>query len=104
MSVDITRVFKDMAKAAGQSLKDEGAELGAEIHAVLANNKASIAELVEARILGDINEEDFELELAREKVILEAELIAQEIAGKAAVQKAVNGAMQVLTSAVSAAL
>ncbi|WDE04386.1 hypothetical protein SG34_024080 [Thalassomonas viridans] len=104
MSLDITNVFKQMAQSAGQSLQAEGAEFGTEISVVLENNQASIAELVEARTCGDINEEDFQLELAREKVILEAELIAQEIAGKAAVQKAVNSAMLVLTSAVSAAL
>ncbi|WDE10849.1 hypothetical protein [Thalassomonas haliotis] len=104
MSIDIANVFKDMANIAGKSLQDEGIELGDEIRSALENNKASIAELVEARTCGDINQEDFDLELAREKQVLQAELIGVEIAGKAAVQKAVDSAMHILSSAVSAAL
>ncbi|WP_281560261.1 hypothetical protein [Thalassomonas sp. RHCl1] len=104
MSINISKVFKDMANIAGQSLQGEGVELGDEFSSVLERNKASIAELVEARTCGDINQEDFDVEIAREKEVLQAELIGLEIAGKAAVQKAVNSAMNVLSSAVSAAL
>ncbi|WDD98082.1 hypothetical protein [Thalassomonas actiniarum] len=104
MSIDISKVFKDMANIAGQSLQGEGVELGDEFRSALERNKASIAELVEARTFGDINQEDFDVEIAREKEVLQAELIGLEIAGKAAVQKAVNSAMNVLSSAVSAAL
>lgn len=104
MSLDIGNVFKQMADSAGQSLQKEGGDLGDGFINALNNNKASIEELVQARVSGDINEQEFKVELEREKSILEVELLSLEIIGKAAVQKALNSAMSTLTGAVSAAL
>lgn len=104
MNIDIIKIFSDMAKVAGQSLEADGAEIGLGMVNVLNNNKQSLAELAQGRIDGEINDEDFSAELAREKLIVEAEMITLEIAGKAAIQKAVNSAMDVLTKAVSAAM
>lgn len=104
MSLDINKVFSDMAKVAGQSIEKDGPAISAGLTEVLKNNKQSIAELAKARAEGDINNEDFEMELAREKMIVQAEMISLEISSKAAVQKAINGAMEVLTKAISAAM
>jgi len=104
MSIDIGKTFIDMTKTAGQGLEKEGAAIGDNFSKVLINNKESLAELMQARVDGEINEEDFTIELEREKLIVEAEMINLEIASKAAIQKAVNGAMDVLTQAVSAAV
>ncbi len=104
MSIDISKTFSDMAQVAGQSIEEGGAAVGSGITEVLNNNKQSLAELAQARVDSEINDEDFANELAREKLIVEAEMIALEIASKAAVQKAVNGAMDVLTKAVAAAI
>ncbi|MFT7412753.1 MAG: hypothetical protein ACI9J4_001115 [Paraglaciecola sp.] len=104
MSIDIANTFSDMAKTAGQSLEQDGASISSGFSEALKKNQASIAELVQARVDGEINDEDFATELAREKLIVEAEMISLEIASKAAVQKAVNAAIDVLTQAVSAAI
>ncbi|SFD48814.1 hypothetical protein [Pseudoalteromonas denitrificans] len=104
MSIDIANLFKNMASTAGSDLQEDGDNISGNLLKVLDNNKESIAELVEARANGDINQEDFDSELAREKSILEVEMLGLEIASKAAIQKAVNAAIGTLTSAVSAAL
>ena len=104
MSIDIGNLFKEMATTAGATLQEEGKNVSAEVLSVLDKNKESIAELVEARSNGDINEEEFNIELQREKQILEAEMISLEIISKSAVQKAINAAMSTLTSAVKMAI
>ena len=104
MNIDIKNLFQDMASTASNNLQQDGDKISGNLLKVLENNKDSIAELVKARADGDINQEDFDSELAREKSILEVEMLGLEIASKAAIQKAVNAAINTLTSAVSAAL
>lgn len=100
MNLNIGDLFKEMAMSAGKTLEGESENLDDEVLAVLDRNKESITELVEARTNGDINEEDFNIELQREKAILEAEMISLEIVSRSAVQKAMNAAMDTLTNAV----
>ena len=104
MSFDLSSVFNDMAKSAANVLGDEAGTAGQDVLKVLQNNKDAIAELVEARTSGDINEEEFESELGRERLVLEAELISLEIMAKSAVQKAMNAAMDTLKSALMATI
>jgi hypothetical protein len=103
MSIDITKTISELAKAAGSSLGEDGPVISSAMTEVLHNNQQSIAELVQARVDSEINDEDFSTELAREKLIVEAEMIALEIAGKASIQKAINDAMEVLTKSVDMA-
>lgn len=100
MNLNIGDLFKEMAMSAGKTLEGESENLDDEVLAVLDRNKESITELVEARTNGDINEEDFNIELQREKAILEAQMISLEIVSRSAVQKAMNAAMDTLTNAV----
>lgn len=104
MNLDIGNLFKEMAATAGETLQGEAENLGGEVLSVLDKNRESIAELVAARGNGDINEEEFNIELQREKAILEAEMISLEIVSKSAVQKAMNAAMDTLTTAVQMAI
>ena len=104
MSIDISKTFSGMAQAAEQSLEEDGVIIGSGITKVLNNNKQTLAELAQARAHNEINDEDFSTELAREKSIVEVEMIALEIANKAAVQKAVNAGMDVLANAVAEAI
>lgn len=104
MNIDIGNLFKEMAATAGKSLQGEAENLSGEVLSVLDKNRESIAELVAARSNGDINEEEFNVELQREKAILEAEMLSLEIVSKSAVQKAMNAAMDTLTNAVKMAI
>ena len=83
---------------------DETGTAGQSVIRVLQNNKDSLAELIEARASGDIDQDEFESELAREKLVMEAELITLEILARSAVQKAMNAAMDTLKSALVAAI
>ena len=104
MNINIPHLFKEIASSVGLDLQEDSEVVSENLLKVLDNNKESIAELVEARTNGDINQEDFDLELAREKSILEVEMLGLEIAGKAAIQKAVNDALEGLKTAVSSEL
>lgn len=104
MNINIPQMFKEMASTVGLDLQGDGEVVSENLLKVLDNNKESIAELVEARANGDINQEDFDSELAREKSILEVEMLSLEIAGKAAIQKVMSNAMEVLGKAVSSEL
>ena len=104
MSIDISSLFGDMAQSASGALEEGGEAVGAQMQQVLENNKNSIQELLVARENGDINQEDFDMEMEREKQVMEAELIGLEIMAKSAIQKAMNAAMDTLKATVSAAL
>lgn len=56
----------------------------------LDKQKATLQELIEARNNGDLTNEDFELEILREKQIAEAEMLTWQISAKSEVQKIVN--------------
>ncbi|WFB50781.1 hypothetical protein [Vibrio coralliilyticus] len=56
----------------------------------LDKQKATLQELIEAKNNGDLTNEDFELEILREKQIAEAEMLMWQISAKSEVQKIVN--------------
>ena len=99
MSEHINALLKNMANVAADIVGDGANEASKEALRVFENNKASLAELVEAKVNGQLSEKDFEAELSRAKVIVEIELISLEIAAKATVQNAMNAAMAVLKNA-----
>ena len=100
MSINITRLFKDISLVEDHNIQ----HIGDSLYQVLNNNKATIEELVQARLAGDINQEEFDIELLREQLVVEAEMITLDIASKAEVQKVINTAVSSLTSSVQAAL
>ncbi|WP_104398762.1 hypothetical protein [Vibrio penaeicida] len=56
--------------------------------------------LLMARKQGQINEEDFQIELEREMRIVEAEMLTWQIAAKADVQKVVNKTFHALVKSI----
>lgn len=103
MNIDISNLFKEMAEAAGETLQGEAENLSGEVLSVLDKNKESIAELVMARCNGDINKEEFDIELDREKEILESEMLSLEIVSKGSVQRAMSAAIDTLNKAINMA-
>ena len=104
MGFDINTVLKDMSDAIQGILKAQVGEIKEYGKEVLENEKASLQELAEARIKGDIDDAVFEQELAREMKVIEAELLTAKIMTKVAAQKATNAAIDILTKAVKAAI
>lgn len=63
---------------------------------VMDRQADSLGELIQARNDGELTHSEFEMELAREQQIAEAELLTLQIATKAEVQQAINQAFSAL--------
>ncbi|SBS31060.1 hypothetical protein MSP8887_01421 [Marinomonas spartinae] len=71
--------------------------LGDALKESLEKQKSAFEDLLLAKEQGLISQEDFEIEIEREKEILEAEILTKQIAAKAVIQKLVNDAIATLT-------
>lgn len=104
MSLDIEQTLKEMADAVINTVKNEAEAFKAQAKEMLDAEKDALKDLGEAKLKGDIDEETFEQEVAREKKVLEAELLTLEIMTKALALKAVNAAIDVFKKALAAAI
>lgn len=104
MSFDIEQVVKEMGAAISDTALNGSTAIEGYAQKILENERQSLQELAEARVTGVIDEETFNQELERERLVVEAELLTAEIMSKALVQKAVNTALEIFTKAVQAAI
>jgi len=104
MSFDIDQLLKDMTNAVADVVKDDSSSIKDYSRELFDNEKQSLKELAEARIRKDIDEEIFNRELAREKKVLEIELLTISIMNKAMAQKATNAALDIFVKAVKTAI
>jgi hypothetical protein len=93
-----------MADAALMAVGDDVDKLAPHLEGLLDGHQMSLSELVTARAMGDIDDEEFESEIEREKQLLEVELLTLQIIAKASVQKAINAAMDVLKDSIRLAI
>ena len=100
MSFDINNAIGQMINTMKSTANQDGIDISTYAAKVLDNQKESLAELVQARLDGDLDQAEFEEELQREKLVAESELLALEVMGKAMVQKALNAAFEVLVKMV----
>lgn len=100
--MNISEILTAMSNKAAEALEENVP--GAQILDILKSRQKSMEELQEALASGDIDEEELKEELEREKLVIETEMITQQIAAKAAIQKAINEAMDVFYKAVKTAL
>lgn len=104
MSFDIESVLKDMVGAINDSAKEDVGDIKEYAETIIKNEKESLKELGQARILGEISDDVFDREIKREKKVVETELLTIKIMTEAAVQKAVNAAIDVFITAIKAAI
>jgi len=104
MSFDIESVLKDMVGAINDSAKEDVGDIQEYAEMIIKNEKESLKELGQARILGEISDDVFDREIKREKKVVETELLTIKIMTEAAVQKAVNAAIDVFITAIKAAI
>ncbi len=71
---------------------------------MLKDEKDALQDIADARLRGEINDDELKSQLDDEQKTLEAALLVCQIKAKAMVQKAVNAAAKVFTGAVGAAL
>jgi hypothetical protein len=104
MSFDIEKVLKDMVSAIDDSVKDIDGDIKEYADTIIKNEKESLKELGEARVHRQIPDEVFDREVSREKKVVETELLTIQLMTEAAVQRAVNAAINVFIAAVKAAI
>ncbi|WP_211826687.1 hypothetical protein [Kistimonas asteriae] len=83
------------AQIEDSSIKEQ---LGNALITSIRMQQVAIEQLLIARKNGEITEEDFEIELTREKQITVAEMLTSQIIAKAEVQRVVNKTFQALAN------
>ncbi|QUX97562.1 hypothetical protein C0J08_20100 [Marinomonas sp. CT5] len=87
-------VATTLDKLEDSSLKNT---LGEALKESLEKQQTSFQNLLVAKEQNLISQEEFDIEMEREKAILEAEMLTKQIAAKAVIQKLVNDAISSLT-------
>jgi hypothetical protein len=104
VALDLDLVLKDMAAAAARALRKESKGVRGALREVLEDRRLALAAIVDARLRGDIDDEELAIQLQDERLALEAGMKMVRVLQKAAVQKAANAALTVLRKAIAAAL
>lgn len=104
MSFDINSTLSDMTSVIKGTVGDNWKEAKTVVEQFTRNRKERLEMIAQLRISGELNQEDFLSRLADEKLVMEAELNAIKVIGKAVTQKAANAAMDILEKAVTTAI
>jgi len=104
MGFNVEDVLEQMADAANSEVVDSIGDIKAFTKEVLKRKEESLKELALARAADEIDDEIFNMEIEREKKVVEAELLTMQIMTKAFAQKAVNAALNIFAASVRAAL
>jgi hypothetical protein len=104
MKIDFKALLAEMTSAAGKSLGKDSPELRGCVKQAFAEEQQALREIAEARLAREITAAEMKSQLADERDVLRAALLACQVEAKAAAQKAVNAALKVFTEAVKAAL
>ena len=103
MAFDIGEVLKQMISAAGDVLAKEGPIIKGCVKAAFEQEKDALEEIAQARLEGEIDDDDLKSQIADEEDTLKAALLACKVKGKVAAQKAANAAIKVFTGALETA-
>lgn len=97
-------IISEMISALKLQLGDEYKRAEKQIDTILKMREDRLKKLTQTRLDGDISTEDFQSYLEDEKDALIAEFNTIEVIGKAAAQRAVNAAIDVLNKAIDKTL
>lgn len=92
MNMDVATLLSNFPEAVSAPLQGVAHELRGQVQLLLNQYHQALAELTCARDKGLISPAQFDIELGREKLILEAQMINQDIVIKAALQAAIDTA------------
>jgi hypothetical protein len=99
MDFNFNSVFDDMIRVFEENLSGEGEHILIIGKDLLEQSKAKLEKLAVMFLAGSIDKDQLELRYADVKMTIENELLAEEVEIKAKAQKTINGAIDVLTSA-----
>src|SRR5688500_17980432 len=101
---DWKEVFKDAVSAAGAKVGARDKEAQKYLRDIAQAQKSSLESLLAAFVDGKIDKETFESELADEKRVLRAELLAVRAISKKGAQDAANAFFDVIEGALAAGI
>lgn len=104
MSFNIESVLSGMLAAASEVLSTEWPKVKSCVERAFKEERDALEAIAQARLTGEIDDDDMESELEDEKATLKVALLACDVAGKVAAQNAANAAIGVLQNAIKAAL
>ena len=104
MGLNVENLMEQMADAANSEVADSVGDIRTFAKEVFKRKEESLKELALARAANEIDDEIFNMEIEREKKVVEAELLTMQIMTKASAQKAVNAALDIFAASVRAAL
>jgi len=104
MNLDINAVVTDMLLAIKGTVEGNWGKVESTANQFLQNRKENLELLVQLRIDGEIDQDEFDSRLADEQLVIEAELNALAVLSKAIAQNAANAAIAILGKAAKAAI
>jgi hypothetical protein len=93
-----------MISAAKDNLSAGGEDIVKYGQSVFENEKSKIETLTTLLISGSLSQDDFNSRIDDVKMTVESQLLAEQAIAKSTAQKAINAAMDVLSSAILTAL
>jgi hypothetical protein len=102
--MDFNEVIAQMARAIKGVVKEDWSVVKGTTNDFLTDAKGRLQLLASMRLDGEISDENFKKRLKNEQLILESNLHAIAIIGKAVAQRAANAATSVLEKAVDTVL
>ncbi len=96
--------LQKMLEAARNSLAKGGPKVRSCMQEALKEETQAFQEIAEARIRGEISEEELESQLDDERKTLEAAFLACRVESKVAIQNAANAAIDAFTDALKGVL
>ena len=104
MSFDIDQTLKSMTQAMADVLTGEWTKVRACAERALQDEKQALADIAQARIAGEIDDDEMKSQLADEEEALTASLLVCKIKARMAAQTAANAAIAILAQATKAAM
>jgi hypothetical protein len=104
MKFDIQETGKNMLSAAAGVLTGEWPGIQACVTKAFEDEKEALAAIADARLAGEIDDDEMKSQLDDEVETLTAVLLVCKVKTKVAAQQAINAALKVLTTAIQAGL
>jgi hypothetical protein len=104
MTFDLDQTLSDMLDAISGVVASDWPKVNSCVNKALQDEKDALEAIANARLNGEIDDEEVKSQLADEKEALKAALLVCKIKTKAMAQKAANAAIKVLTDAIKVAL
>jgi hypothetical protein len=104
MAFDLDKTIGDMSSAFAGVIAGEWPKVRSCVEKALKDERDACETIAQARLSGEIDDDEMKSELDDEKETLKAALLVCQVKSKAVAQKAANAAINVLQAAIEAAL